>query len=48
MLASRQEEIAFEDQVAYVNRAVNLYSASNMKPEEVSAEYDDKGQKIPF
>ena len=48
MLASRQEEIAFEDQVSYVNRAVNLYSASNMQPEEVSAEYDDKGQKIPF
>tara|TARA_R110000803_G_scaffold3023_1_gene10383 strand:- start:1141 stop:1710 length:570 start_codon:yes stop_codon:yes gene_type:complete len=48
MVESRKEQIVFSDQVAYVKRAINLYCASNMDDEEASAEYDDKGQKIPF
>jgi hypothetical protein len=48
MVASRTEDISFGDQVKYVQRAVNLLHASNMNYEEVDAEYDDKGQKIPF
>ena len=48
MVASRAEDISFGDQVKYVQRAVNLLHASNMNYEEVDAEYDDKGQKIPF
>ena len=32
----------------YVKQAVNLYSASTMDESEARAEYDDKGQKIPF
>ena len=48
MVASRTEDISFGDQVKYVQRAVNLLYASNMNHDEVDAEYDDKGQKIPF
>ena len=48
MVASRTEDISFGDQVKYVQRAVNLLHASNMNHDEVDAEYDDKGQKIPF
>jgi hypothetical protein len=48
MVASQTEEISFADQVKYVQRAVNLLYAANMNLQEVDAEYDDKGQKIPF
>lgn len=42
------KEMPFLDKVQYVKQAVNVYSASQMSESEVSAEYDDKGQKIPF
>ena len=33
---------------SYVRRAVNLYSASTMTEEEVSTEFTDNGEKVPF
>jgi len=47
-VASLDKEISFGDQIKYVKRAVNLLHASSMESEEVGAEYDDKGQKLPF
>ena len=46
--AMLDKEMPFIDKVQYVKQAVNVYSASQMTESEVSAEYDDKGQKIPF
>ena len=46
--AMLDKEMPFLDKVQYVKQAVNVYSASQMSESEVSAEYDDKGQKIPF
>tara|TARA_E500000318_G_scaffold80035_1_gene75078 strand:- start:1348 stop:1914 length:567 start_codon:yes stop_codon:yes gene_type:complete len=46
--AMLDKEMPWLDKLAYVKMAVNLYSASTMDDSEVSAEYDDKGQRIPF
>ena len=46
--AMQDKEMPFWDKVAYVNQAVNLYSASTMTESEANAEYDDQGQRIPF
>ena len=42
------KDMEFWDKLSYVKQAVNLYSASTMDESEARAEYDDKGQKIPF
>ena len=42
------KEMKWSDKVQYVKQAVNLYSASTMDDAEVSAEYDEEGQRIPF
>jgi len=46
--AMNDKDMEFWDKLAYVKQAVNLYSASTMDESEAKAEYDDKGQKIPF
>ena len=46
--AMTDKDMEFWDKLAYVKQAVNLYSASTMDESEAKAEYDDKGQKIPF
>ena len=46
--AMQDKEMPFWDKGAYVNQAVNLYSASTMTESEANAEYDDQGQRIPF
>ena len=46
--AMLDKEMKWSDKVQYVKQAVNLYSASTMDDAEVSAEYDEEGQRIPF
>ena len=46
--AMNDKDMEFWDKLSYVKQAVNLYSASTMDESEARAEYDDKGQKIPF
>ena len=46
--AMLDKDMKWSDKVKYVKQAVNLYSASTMDEAEVSAEYDEEGQRIPF
>lgn len=42
------DKLTFTQMASYVRRAVNLYSASTMTEEEVSTEFTDNGEKVPF
>ena len=46
--AMLDKDMKWSDKVKYVKQAVNLYTASTMDEAEVSAEYDEEGQRIPF